>query len=286
MKLRLTGVLVCVLALAGCGGEYIITVSDQVAPAGGSANVVIRLERYEFASIRKSVEGAPIRLQVVDQVPPLLECGAYTDEIGFTGALTDQGYAGTAVPVPKKEGKYVLRVSLQDNRGDEARSETPVYVWQRDSSVTAVDLDSLPAAEEPAAAHAGAALARVAKNSHVVYLTQTDAGDKDAARAKVTTRGYPDGPVLTWRRSTLHFARIGPLRLPQFVRESRLVMHMKYLKALLPGLKAGLCATAPAAREFAEAGISPVIVGTADTEGVAATRRADWADVSRQGTGP
>jgi len=281
-----TGVLACVCALAGCGGRYVVTVGDQVARAGGSANVAIRLQRYEFAWIRKSVEGAPIRLQVVDQVPDLMECGCYTDEIGFTGLATEQGFAGTAVPVPEAEGKYVLRISLQDNRGDEARVETPVYVWRPDTRLTAVDLDALPDAEDVAAADAAAALERIAETSRVVYLTRRHVGDKDAARAKVTACAYPDGPVLTWRRSYLHFARVGPLRLPQFVRESRLVMHMTYLKALFGGLEAGLCTTASAAREFAGAGIRPVVVGTADTEGLSVTRRADWADVARRGAKP
>ena len=281
--LRLTGAWVCVSALAGCGGEYILTVGDQVATAGGEANVIIRLEKYEFVSYRTPAEGQPMRFQVAD----LLECCAYTDELGFTGSsiLTERGYAGTAVPVPKKEGKYVLKVSLQDDRGREAYAEVPVYVWLRGSPVTAVDLDSLPVAEDPAAAEAKSALAAIAKISHVVYLTQTDVGDKPPVRAKLTACGYPDGPVLTWRRSYLHyFARTGPLRLPQHIRESRLVMHLEPLRTILVGLKVGVCTTQSAAREFAKAEIRPVLVGTA-AEGLAVTRRADWADLARRGTG-
>ena len=269
----------CVMALCGCGGEYILTVPDLVAPPGETANVVIRLERYEFASLRMTVEGAPMRFQV----GKLLEVGAYTDEMGFTGLLTDAGYAGTAVPMPETEGTYVLNVSLQDNEGDQAHVETPVYVWARGSALTAVDLDSLPVAEEMDAVYARAALAAVAMTSHVVYLTQAGVGDKAALREKIVTAGYPDGPVFTWRRSTLHFVRTGPLRLPQFVRESRLVMHMRYLKALYPGLAGGICTTSGAAAELAEAGIMPVLVGEADVEGLTVTRRSTWSDLARRG---
>lgn len=282
LLLRFMGVILCAWAPAGCSGEYILTVPDQVVPAGGKANVVMRLERYEFASLRTSVEGAPIRFQV----GKLLERCAYTDELGFTGTLTDEGYAGTDVPVPKKPGKYVLTVSLQDDAGDEAHAEAPVYVWGPDRPVTAVDLDSLPSADDDEAGDAKAAMARIAESSHVVYLTRDDVDDKADARAKLTTCGYPDGPVLTWRRSTIHFARVGPLRLPQFIHESRLVMHMKYLRRRLPSLQTGVCTTENAAREFAKAGIRPVLVGDKDAEGLTVTRRTDWADLAGKGTGP
>lgn len=264
--LRLTGVLVCVCALAGCGGQYIITVGDQIARAGDAANVVIRLERYEFASFRMSVEGRPMRFQVRD----LLECGAYTDELGFTGGATEEGYVGTLVPVPKEPGKYVLKVSLQDDQGDEAYAEAALYVWKKDSPVVAVDLDTLPTAADPAISDARSALARLAKTSHVVYLTQTDVADKAISRSKVSSCGYPDGPVLTWRRSYVHLARVGPLRMPRLIRnESRQVMPASHLKDLLGGLDMGLCATISAAHEFRKAGIRPVVV----------TRRASWAQI-------
>ncbi len=121
--------LACVCALAGCRGQYIITLGDQVAPAGGNANVAMRLERYEFGSLRMSVEGQPMRFQVGDR--PENERGAYTDVLGFTGTL-DEPLAGTAVPVPEEPGKYVLKVSLQDDLGDEAHAEAALYVWKRD----------------------------------------------------------------------------------------------------------------------------------------------------------
>ena len=273
---------VCAWALCGCGGEYILSVPDQVAPAGGGANVVIRLERYEFASFRMSVEGAPMRFQVGD----LLEVGAYTDEMGFTGLLTEAGYAGTAVGVPEAEGTYVLTVSLQDDEGDEAHAAVPVYVWSRRSALTAVDVDALPRADEMGAVSAKAALDAIAASSHVVYLTQDDVGEKSVVREKIIKAGYPDGPVFTWRRSYVHFVRTGPLRLPQFVRESRLVMHLRYLKALFPGLACGICTTSDAAGELARAGITPVLVGRADAEGLTVTRRQDWSDLAQRGLAP
>jgi len=277
----LAAILACVWAQAGCGGEYILNVPDQIAQIGQTANVVIRLERYEFASLRMSVEGAPIRLQVGD----LLEHGAYTDEMGYTGLVTEDGYAGTAVDVPDEEGKYVLKISLQDDLGDEAYAEAPVYVWPRDVRVTAVDLDALPGAEDPVAGLAKAALDAIAATSRIVYLTQNDVADKPASRKKITACGYPDGPVSTWRRSYWHFVRTGKLRLPRFVVESRLVMHLRYLRALFPGLKAGVCTSEAAAREFAKWGIRPVLVGPVDAVDLDATRRLDWWHLMKRGTG-
>ncbi|MBL7133740.1 MAG: hypothetical protein ISS78_06550 [Phycisphaerae bacterium] len=278
----LAAILACAWSLAGCGREFVVTVPDQVAQVGGKANVVIRLERYEFASLKMTVEGAPMRVQVGDR----LECGAYTDELGFTGWLSESGFGeGTGVPVPDKAGKYVLNVSLQDDMGDEAHAEAPVYVWPREEKLTAVDLDALPDAGDAAAPLAKAAVDEIAKTSHVVYLTQTDVEDKPAARSKVAACGYPDGPVFTWRRRYRHFVRTGKYRRPRIVDESRLVMNLWYLRGLFPDLKAGVCIDVAAAREFENSGIRPVLVGPAEATGIKATRRVDWLDLMQKGTG-
>jgi len=279
--MALAALLAGVCALGGCEGEYILTVPDQIARIGETANVVIRVERYEVGSLRMDIEGAPIRLQVGD----LTEHGAFTDEMGFTGLLTDAGYAGTAVEVPKKEGRYVLKVSLQDDLGDEAYAEAPLYVWPHDVSVTAVDLDALPRAKDVAAVLAKDALDEIAKTSRLVYFTQNDVGDNPTTRGKITGCGYPEGPLFTWRRSYTHYVRTGKLRLPRRIIESRLVMHLGYLRKLFPGLKTGVCTTEAAAREFARVGIRPVIVGPVEILDLNTTRRVDWPRLKQHGAG-
>ena len=66
----------------GCGGQYILTVPDQVAPAGGQAATVARLQRSEFGSFAPPVKKAALRFQA--DGGPLR--GAYTDSQGYAAA--------------------------------------------------------------------------------------------------------------------------------------------------------------------------------------------------------
>ena len=115
----------------GCGGYYVLTVPDQVAPVGGEAVAVARLQRTEFLLVGSPMRKAALRFQATG----CRERAAYTDKIG---------YAGASVPVPKKAGRFELVVSNPDNEGEGIFQSAPLFVWDPEREVVAVDLDCLP----------------------------------------------------------------------------------------------------------------------------------------------
>ncbi len=264
--------LACLASLAGCGGQYVLTIPDQVAPTGGHVAAVVRLEQYEFASFMMSVEDAPMRVRVADGT----ERAAFTDVMGF---------AGTTVPAPAKPGKYDLHVAMQSIRGDEVEGVAPAYIWAPTAKVLAVELEALPDMSDPTADDALAALRRIAKDTHIVYLTRRSPYEMAAARRKITDVGYPDGPVLAWRQSFTHLTRVGRLRLIWFVTESNLVSRVEYLRRIFPGLKHGICGSAQSGMAMAKAGAEPILVGQ---EGPAPhyVQRSSWDELARGGLRP
>lgn len=264
--LQLTCVLLFVFIPAGCSGRYILTVPDQVAPAGGLAAVAVRLQQYEFASLKRSIEDAPIRFRIDKG----LERGAFTDELGF---------AGTTVPVPEKAGKYSLQVAMQNSDGDEVSVSAPAYVWKKDSPVIIVDLDCLPNSPEKKVAVVRNALKTLSTNAHIIYLTQSGIDEKTMLRKRIRKCGYPDGPILIWLQRYHHFTRMGRLRFPQIVTEAHLVSRLKYLREMFPNLSQGVCDSYRSARAFCRVGIHPIIIGNAKIENPTITRYKTWAEL-------
>ena len=60
--------MIAILALSawvgGCGGQYVLTVPDQVALAGAEAGLGVRLERSSFLWMTSSVEDEAVQFQV------------------------------------------------------------------------------------------------------------------------------------------------------------------------------------------------------------------------------
>lgn len=255
----------------GCAGQYILTVPDQVAPAGGQAVCVIRVQRAEVALLALPVPDAAMRLRVDDGD----ERGAYTDALG---------YAGTTVRVPATPGRYTLRVALQDPRGDEAHASAPLYVWEPNRPAFAVDLDSLPPAlMKDAATAAKAALLRLASEGDILYMTRRAVEEHPAAHQELARAGFPDGPVLLWQRERWHVVRENQWSIPRVVVESRLVNQIAGLRTMFPGLQTGVTSSDLSAKAFAEAGLKVVLIGPAAAVGPNVVRRADWNDLARQG---
>jgi len=257
----------------GCGGQYILTVSDQLAPPGGEAVAVVRLQRNDFFVLSLAVEGAVMRFSI-DQGP---QRGAYTDKIG---------YAGASVPVPGAVGRYDLQVAHLDRQGDEVRASAPVYVWETEKPIIAADLDSLPLVG-PAAQEAQAALARLACGANVLYMTRKGVDEHASLHEYLAGAGYPDGPVLLWQRERWHIVRAGRYKLPRVVVESRLVGQLSQLRVMFPKLTTGVCDSKLAAKAFLEAGLRCVIVGEAKIDAGDApdriTRYPSWADLPGSG---
>ena len=262
----------CLLALAliaGCGGQYTFTVPDQIATTGGSAAAVIRLQQFEFASLKRSIHNAPIRFSIADGP----QRASFTDELGF---------AAVNVPAPNEPGRFELTISLQDADGDEAVTTAPTYVWKPESPVIAVDLDSLPTASHSDSAPARNAMLELSKHYKILYLTKIDPWRLRDARALVTQGSYPDGPILVWQRSYAHWTRKGKLKLPTHVVEAHLVSTLADLRKILPSLKIGLTGSAGSADLFTSAGLESIIVGS-ELPNQPARRFNYWAALALEG---
>jgi len=153
-------VLLLALTCTGCGGYYVLTTPDQVAPLGEDAPVVIRLQLNDFLFIRTPAKDKPMRFAVRGGA----ERVAHTNE---------QGYAGTIVPVPDRPGRYLMSVDLTDTEGEELAGLANVYVWDAARPVVVVDSDALPVGRRGGAAVA--ALGKLAAGgTNIVYLTRRD----------------------------------------------------------------------------------------------------------------
>ena len=261
----------------GCGGQYILTVPDQVAPAGGETACVVRLQRNDFFVLSLAVKKAALRFQAGGGS----ERGAYTDELG---------YAGAAVPVPAAEGRYAMRVSHMDSEGEEIVVEAPAYVWPAEASVVVVDLDFLPHHKGRVAEQTVAALGQLAQGNRILYFTRQSVRRHAALHKKLGELGYPHGPILLWQREHWHIVREGKYRIPRMVVESRLVSQLASLKRQFPTLRAGVCGTELAARAFAAEGLNVVVVGsekvtlpTSSGNPPVLIRRASWAELEKKG---
>lgn len=177
-------VVLCVVC--GCGGGYVMTAGDQLAPAGGEAATVIRLQQSELPLIAPAARDVAVRFFVGDGP----QRAARTDR---------SGYAAVAVPVPPAAGTYEMTVALQDTQGDEASWPVRTFVWDAQQPVVAVELDAIPD-EGQAMSDARAALASLARRANIVYLTSESLGDLDECRQFIQAAKLPDGPVLAWRK--------------------------------------------------------------------------------------
>jgi len=107
MRSKLFGLFLLLVLVGGCGGEYILTVPDQLSAAGGDITVVARLQRNDFFVVNLAAEKAYLRFQIGDG----LERSASTDELG---------YSGVRLAMPEKPGRYDMAIRYQDDDGDES----------------------------------------------------------------------------------------------------------------------------------------------------------------------
>ncbi len=264
--------LICVLvfALGGCGGEYILTAPDHIAPVGREAVVVVRLQRSEVYKLARSVKNALLQFRIASGP----ERAAYTDDLG---------YAGTTVAVPARTGRYRMAITHQDNEGDIITGEAAIYAWDAPKPVVAVDLDCLPAHGSRDTEAAWSALIRIGARANILYLTRRCASEHQRIHEEMKMAGYPDGPVLLWQRERWHIRRCGRYRMPKVIVESRLVSRLVEIRKIFPGLKVGVCTSALAAGAFADAGMEPLVVGRTEVGVTNVTRRKSWVDLAAAG---
>lgn len=285
--------------LAGCGGDYKLTVPDLVTPTSKGVVVVARLQRNDFWIIDLSMKESALRFRLEEGQ----ERSAHTDKLGYAAVRLGTG------PVA---GTYHVTVSLQDTQGDEAQTIAPVYVWTPDSALVAVDLDSLPVRrvgakpwefpkwlqwkkKDPAkdarlkdawdadVVSASQAISHIAAGANVIYLTRKSSVSYDDCRKILKANGYPDGPVLRWHRERWHTTKGSVKYIPMIVVESRLISQLPEIRKSFAKLKNGICMSDLAAKAFADAGMTPIVVGSNAIGMKNAVRRSSWAELLAKG---
>lgn len=239
---------VAVPALSGCGGETcLVTVPDQLAPAGGQTAAVVRFQRNEFYTFHLPMDKAPVRMRAGDAP----ERCAYTNE---------KGYAGAMVPSPKTPGRYDFVVSHLDQWGDEVMGRSNYYAWDPNAPSMAVDLDCLPGLAAGGAGTAPEAVRRLMGSGTVLYLTQRSPRDLPMLHLQLGDAGYPDGPVLCWQREDWRvvYETVQKVKMPRVVVESRLVSALPSIRQSFPKLNIGACDSAIVADAFKAAGMQVV----------------------------
>jgi hypothetical protein len=259
-------VLIVSAVITGCSGRYVLTVPDQVAPAGGTATAVVRLQRSEVGNWTPGVKGAPIRFRVAGGTLR----ATYSDK---------SGYAGAAVPMPAKPGQYEMNVDYQDRDGTEIATRVPAFAWDPSRKVVAVDLDCLPINRiEEFQAHA--ALTRLAAEANIIYLTRQEVPAHERLHERLRLAELPDGPILPWQREQWHVVH-GPRDIPLIAVEPRLVSQLPELRKMFPNLKTGICDSELAAKAFAGAGLSVILVGQAKADVSGPTRYPSWEPLAK-----
>jgi len=295
MRSKLFGLSLLLVLVAGCGGEYILTVPDQLSSAGGDVTVVARLQRNDFFFLNLASVKAYLRFQIGDGI----ERSASTDKLG---------YSAVRVPMPDKPGRYDLAVRYQDDDGDEVAKTVGAYAWDPARPVIAVDMDPLPRrrakvtkgrkgwwtglarytvdlfprSEPGDAPSARAALARLAEKANILYLTRRTVANHLQCRSELAQHGYPDGPVLMWRRQRWHLVP-GRFKIPKVVVEARLVSQLDELRKTFSRMWVGVSQSSLAGKAFVEAGMTAVIVGDARLDGDKVMRITTWKELAEKG---
>lgn len=265
-RICMAGIVLTVM-LAGCGGRYILTAPDQVAPADGQIRTVVRLQRQEFFRLAPSVEDALLRFSATGG--PVR--AAYTDA---------DGYAAANVPAPAQPGRYALTIEHQDDLGEQFEQSVPLFVWPVDETIVAIEADALPSPEQAEAAVE--ALTSISQNVRVLYMTQTDIREHERLRDELQGQGYPDGPIMLWQRRRWRLVE-GKWRIPKIEFEDRLVNQLSELREDFPHLRYGICLSERAAAAFAEAGLESIVIGDADVGDERVSRRAAWSELREAG---
>ena len=295
MRSKVFGLSLLLVLVAGCGGDYILTVPDQLSAAGGDVTVVARLQRNDFFVLSLASVKSYLRFQIGDG----LEVSASTDKLG---------YSAVRMAMPEKPGRYDLAIRYQDDDGDEVAKTVGAYVWDSAKPVIAIDMDPLPRrrakltqgrkgwwtglvkytidllprATTGDAPSARAALARLAEKANILYLTRRDVLNHLQCRSELAAHGYPDGPVLMWRRQRWHLVP-GRFKIPKVVVESRLVSQLDELRKTFSNMWVGISQSSLAGKAFVEAGMTAVIVGDARLDGEKVMRIATWKELAEKG---
>ena len=122
--------------------------------------------------------------------------------------------------------------------------------------------------------------------ARIVYLTRLSSESHAMAHEVLAEAGYPDGPILMWRRKRVHLVRSGRMKLPRVVFDTRLISQLGQLKRAFANLNVGICESALAAEAFADAQMRCVVIGDAKVAPDSVTRCESWADLDGEAVRP
>ena len=256
------------LMCTGCGGYYILTTPDQVAPLGEDAPVVVRVQLNDFLFLRTPAKDLPMRFRIRRGA----ERVARTDDLG---------YAGTLVPAPDSPGRYLMTVDLTDTEGEELSGLASVYVWDPAKPVVVVEVDCLPVGGRGVSA-VTALNNLAADGANIAYLTRRNPEEHYYVHDMLSVGGYPPGPVLMWRRQRYHIVRRSRFNV-RIVVQARLVSQLTELRRIFPNMTAGICDSTLAAKAFVSAGLEAVITGHAKAPDTGQFRYATWEQLATDG---
>ena len=158
-------VLICVLAAAvgGCGGQYVLTVPDQLAPAGGECRWSCGCNDTSLPAWRWPARRRPYGCALAR---------GRCERLSRTSSVTP----GALLPAPPMPGRYLLTVGHMDTSCREVQTTVPLFVWPKTAAVVAVDFDSLPmgggSSKEVQAA--AVAMKELSLRANILYLVRED----------------------------------------------------------------------------------------------------------------
>ncbi len=271
------------LSSCGCGGYYVLTVPDQLAPKGGAAVPVARLQRNDFFFLALPAKKQPMRFQIyrtpqTEHEPPGKgkERGCSTDDLGYAAVEIPMSQE----PVLDRGGVYFMKVSLQDFEGEEISATVPLYVWDPKKPVVAVDADYIPGEGFFEETEASAALQKIARTANILYLTRKNRRTQQRFHERLQRGRFPDGPILPWQRRRWHIVREGKFRIPKVVVESRLDSQLPQLVREFTEMNLGICGSELAGKAFIDAGMRCVIIGNSRLKGPSLIHRQSWSDLA------
>ena len=277
---------VLVSLCGGCSGGYLLTAADCLAPAGGQAPVVVRLQHRELPRVTPPAKAEALRFRVAQG--PLR--AAQTDKNGYASAL---------VPVPQAAGVYPMAISLQDIEGEEAHWEVRTFVWDPGRPIVAVDLDALPRRGR-GDAEARAALTGLAEKANLVYLTDDPIAKFPKLRQTLAWAELPEGPILPWRAEgwwqwqwrwpwqwqwQWRWRWQWPWRWQwqgDWWKNRTVVSPLEGLRQVFPTLQTGIAASPLAVQAFQQAGMKCLLIGTVRGAGEG-VRSTSWAELTEKG---
>lgn len=261
---------ILIAACSGCSGGYLLSATDGVAPAGGEAPMVVRLRHREFPFYKPIIKAAVLRFRLADG--PIR--AAHTDP---------DGYASVSLPAPAATGVFPLTVIYQDLEGNESTWQLRAFVWDPNRPVVAVDVSAIT----PGGQDAQAALARLAQQANIIYLTDRSVTTFPQLAQVLSASGLPEGPILSWGAEHWWQRRLNAWQWRDvrqgLWRIERIISPLGDLRTVFPGLRIGIAGSRLGVQAIQQAGMDCRVVTALAPKTGDVFEPISWADLAESG---